>query len=93
MAVYVVSRVDISDPERMAAYMQAAPATVEAFGGRYIIRTGNIEVIEGDQTCDRMVVLEFPTRDQVLAWYNSEIYRPLRDLRWQVAKASIVLLQ
>lgn len=93
MAVYIVSRVDISDPERMAGYMTAAPATVEAFGGKYIVRTGNIEVIEGDQTCDRVVVLEFPTREQALAWYNSQDYRPLRDVRWQAANASIMLLQ
>ncbi len=93
MAVYIVSRVDISDPERMAGYMKAAPATVEAFGGKYIVRTGNIEVIEGEQTCDRVVVLEFPTREQALAWYNSQDYRPLRDARWQAASASIMLLQ
>ncbi len=93
MPVYIVSRVDISDPERMAGYMEAAPATVEAFGGKYIVRTGNIEVIEGDQTCDRVVVLEFPSREQALAWYNSQDYRPLRDVRWQSANASIMLLQ
>jgi uncharacterized protein (DUF1330 family) len=93
MAVYIVSRVDITDPERMAGYMQAAPATVETFGGRYIARTGNIEVIEGEQRCDRVVVLEFPTREQALAWYHSEEYRPLRDERWQAATASIMLLQ
>lgn len=92
MAVFIVSRVDIADPDRMAEYMQAAPATVEAFGGRYVVRTGNIAVIEGEERCDRMVVLEFPTREQALAWYHSELYRPLRDLRWQVAKASILLL-
>ncbi|MCZ0737973.1 DUF1330 domain-containing protein [Phreatobacter sp. AB_2022a] len=92
MAVFIVSRVDIAEPERMTEYMRAAPATVEAFGGRYVVRTGNIQVIEGTATCDRMVVLEFPTREQALGWYHSELYRPLRDLRWQVAKASILLL-
>lgn len=93
MAVYIVSRVDITDPERMAGYMQAAPATVEAFGGKYIVRTGNIEVIEGTQRCDRVVVLEFPTREQALAWYKSDAYRPLRDVRWEAAKASIMLME
>jgi uncharacterized protein (DUF1330 family) len=93
MAVYIVSRVDIIDPERMAGYMKAAPATVEMFGGKYIVRTGNIEVVEGTQHCDRVVVLEFPTREQALAWYNSEAYRPLRDVRWEAAKASIMLME
>jgi uncharacterized protein (DUF1330 family) len=93
MTVYIVSRVDITDPELMAGYMKAAPATVEAHGGRYIVRTGDIEVIEGKTRCDRVVVLEFPTREQALAWYNSDDYRKLRDVRWQAATASILLLQ
>lgn len=92
MAVYVVSRVDIADQERMKSYMAAAPATVEAHGGRYIVRSGNIDVLEGDQTCDRVVVLEFPTREQAMGWYNSQDYAPLRDERWQSAKASIMLV-
>lgn len=92
MAVYIVSRVDIADQERMKDYMAAAPATVEAHGGRYIVRSGNINVLEGDQTCDRVVVLEFPTREQAMGWYNSQDYRPLRDERWAAAKASIMLV-
>jgi uncharacterized protein (DUF1330 family) len=39
------------------------------------------------------VVLEFPTREQALAWYNSHEYRPLRETRWQAAKSSILLVQ
>ena len=92
MPVYIVSRVNITDKERMAGYMAAAPATVEAHGGRYIVRTGDIEVLEGDQTCDRVVVLEFPTRAQALDWYQSQDYRPLRDVRWSAAQASIMLV-
>ena len=92
MSVFIVSRVDIRDPEQMAAYMQAAPATVAAFGGTYIVRSGNIEVVEGDQRCDSVVVLEFPTREQALAWYHSQEYRPLRDLRQASASASIMLV-
>ena len=92
MSVYIVSRVDISDMERMKAYMEAAPATVEAHGGRYVIRSGNIERIEGETSCDRVVILEFPTREQAMAWYNSAEYAPLRDERWQSAEASILLV-
>jgi uncharacterized protein (DUF1330 family) len=93
MPVYIVSRVDIADRERMKGYMEAAPATVAAHGGHYIIRSGNIEKLEGETSCDRVVILEFPTREQALAWYNSQDYLPLRDMRWQSAKASILLVQ
>jgi uncharacterized protein (DUF1330 family) len=92
MPVYVVSRVNILDAQRMAGYMAAAPATVESFGGRYIVRTGEIEVLEGNTSCDRVVVLEFPSREQARAWYESQEYRPLRDQRQQAATASILLV-
>jgi uncharacterized protein (DUF1330 family) len=93
MPVYIVSRVDISDMERMKGYMAAAPETVERHGGRYIVRSGNIETIEGDTSCDRVVILEFPTREQALGWYNSQDYLPLRDIRWESAKASILMVE
>jgi uncharacterized protein (DUF1330 family) len=85
--------VDIAGRERVAKYMAAALTTVEAFGGRYIVRSGNIEMIEGDRGCDRVVVIEFLTREQALSWHNSRDYRPLRDVRWQAAKTNILLVQ
>lgn len=93
MPVFIVSRVDIKDLPRMQAYMAAAPETVEKYGGRYIVRSGKIDVIEGKTRCDRIVVLEFPTKEQALAWYHSPEYTPLRAERWEVADASILLVE
>ena len=93
MAVYIVSKVSVHDAEKMAAYVEAAPETVEKYGGRYVIRTGNIQQVEGEQDCNRAVILEFPDREAALAWYNSDDYRPLRDDRWAASDASIVLLE
>lgn len=92
MPAYIVSRVSIEDSETMKAYMLDAPDTVEAYGGRYLVRTQDIEVLEGSADCDRMVVLEFPDRQKALAWYNSEEYRHLRQTRWSAASAQIVVL-
>ncbi|MBX3551589.1 MAG: DUF1330 domain-containing protein [Pseudolabrys sp.] len=93
MPVFIVSRVDIPEPQALARYMADAPATVEAYGGRYIVRSNQVEPLEGDTTCDRVVVLEFPDGDRARAWYHSPEYRPLRDLRQQNASASILLVQ
>jgi len=92
MPVYVVSRVKINDHDTMKDYMQDAPATVEKFGGRYLARTKDIEVLEGQADYNRMVLLEFPSREQALAWYHSEGYRELRDTRWSASDAHIVVL-
>ncbi|MFT6657293.1 DUF1330 domain-containing protein [Maritalea sp.] len=92
MSIYIVSRVTINNPDEMALYMAAAPATVEQYGGTYLARTSDFEALEGEADCDRMVVLSFPTKADAMAWYNSKEYRPLRDQRWNSADAQIVLI-
>lgn len=91
MAAYIVSRVKILGREAMQRYMTEAPATVAAFGGRYLVRGGDVQALEGDWEHERMVVVEFADKDSALAWYHSDIYRPLRDLRQQNAEAVILL--
>lgn len=91
MSVYVISRVAIRDAEAMERYVAQAPATVAEFGGRYLVRANAARALEGRWDDDRIVVLEFPTREAALAWYHSPQYRDLRDLRWSAATATILL--
>ena len=91
MPAYIVSRVNIHDREAMQRYMSEAPATVAAFGGRYLVRGGAVQALEGVWEHDRMVVVEFPDQSAALAWYDSDIYRPLRELRQANAEAVILL--
>jgi uncharacterized protein (DUF1330 family) len=88
---YVVSRLTIRDPEAMQRYVSEAPATVRAFGGRYLVRGGAVEALDGRWEDERMVVVEFPSREAALAWFGSEEYRPLRELRMRAAEAVILL--
>ena len=71
MACYLVADMRISDPELFAEFAEAVPATVEQYGGRYLIRGGKFEVAQGDWTPDRVVVIEFASMDQAKAWYDS----------------------
>lgn len=91
MPAFVVSRVTIIDAEAMRRYVTEAPATVTAFGGHYHFRGSNVQPLEGEWEHDRMVVLEFPTKAAALAWYESDLYRPLRELR-QASAETIILL-
>jgi uncharacterized protein (DUF1330 family) len=92
MPAYIISRVNIHDSEIIGSYMERAPKTVKAYGGKYLARTQDIEVLEGAAEFDRMVVLEFPDKNAALAWYNSQEYRDLRSARWEAASAQIVIL-
>jgi uncharacterized protein (DUF1330 family) len=91
VSVYVISRVSIHDAGAMERYVAQAPATVAEFGGRYLVRANTASALEGNWDADRIVVLEFPTREAALAWYHSPQYRDLRDLRWSAATATILL--
>ena len=90
MTAYIISRVSITDRDAMTGYMADAPESVFAYGGRYLARTGDITALEGDAPYERVVVVEFPDKAKALAWYNSEEYRTLRDIRWRSADAHII---
>ena len=74
MAYYLVADMCITDPELFAEFAEQVPATVQQYGGRYLIRGGELEVAQGDWTPDRLVVIEFDSKDQAKAWYDSPEY-------------------
>ena len=80
-AAYVIVEMKVSDPDQYKQYMAAAPATVAAHGGEYIIRGGRHESLEGDWQPARVAVLKFPSYGQAKAWYDSEQYRNARAKR------------
>ena len=80
-AGYVIVEMKISDPERYKEYMSAAPATIAAAGGEYLVRGGRHEALEGDWQPARLAVLKFPSLEQAKAWYDGERYRAVRAKR------------
>ena len=91
MPAYIVSRVRIRDADAMRRYVTEAPATVAAFGGRYHFRGSAVDALEGSWDHDRLVILEFASKADAMAWYESDLYRPLRELRQASAEAIILL--
>ncbi len=85
MAAYVIGQVNITDPDTFAKYSQQVPAVVEQFGGKYLVRGGKTDNLEGEWDPGRVVVLEFPSMDHVQRFYNSPEYAPLIKLRQQSA--------
>jgi uncharacterized protein (DUF1330 family) len=93
MSAYVIANVDVRDPDRYAEYVKLTPATIAPYGGRFIVRGGKAERLEGDTAVNRIVVLEFDTWDQAKAWYDSENYRAARAVRQSASVASLLLVQ
>jgi uncharacterized protein (DUF1330 family) len=80
-AGYVIVQMKVSDPERYKEYMAAAPATIAAAGGEYLVRGGRHESLEGEWQPARVAVLKFPSYEQAKAWYDGEQYRAARANR------------
>ena len=93
MPAYMFANVEVTDPAGYEQYRQQVSATIEAFGGRYLVRGGATEVLEGDWVPKRMVILEFADMAQLKAWYQSPEYRPLIELRQRTAMSTLVAVE
>ena len=93
MPAYFIANVDVTDSTAFAEYSKVVPDTIQQYGGRYLVRGGAAEALEGDWQPQRMVVLEFPSLEQAQRWYNSEDYRDPKALRFKAAKTNLILVQ
>ena len=93
MAGYAIIHDEIQDQALFAEFRQRVGATVEAHGGKYLVRGGAIEVVDGDWSPDRIVVIEFDSVDQARAWLNSSEYAEVRKIRVKAASASVIIVE
>jgi uncharacterized protein (DUF1330 family) len=93
MPAYVIVETDITDPERYERYKLASPGAVAAGGGRFVVRGGELAVLEGDWQPSRLVVLEFDDLAAAKRWYESEAYQEARKLREGAARMRMVAVQ
>ena len=93
MAAYIIVEIDITDPERYEQYRQQAGATVLAHGGKYIVRGGKAETLEGDWRPKRIVVLQFENAERAREWWSCEEYREPKKLRQASANTRMILVE
>jgi uncharacterized protein (DUF1330 family) len=93
MSAYFIVDVEIHDMPGMEEYRQQVPGTMAKYGGRYIIRGGKFETLEGTWQPKRLSLVEFPNFEQAKRWYDSEEYRPFKAMRLRAAKTNVVLLE
>lgn len=74
MVAYVISDVEPRDSGLIERYRTLAQASIVRYGGRYIVRGGAIEAVEGDWAPKHIVIIEFPDMDRAHQWYRSEAY-------------------
>ena len=93
MTVYVLAHIRVKDRERMKMYSQMATPIVAKFGGRYLARGGAVDVLEGNYTYDRAVIIEFADAAAAQAWWHSNEYKDAKALRQQIAQTDLIVLE
>jgi uncharacterized protein (DUF1330 family) len=92
LAAYVIYQGEVLDPARYEEYKTKAAASIVAAGGRYVVRGGEVEVLEGQAPAGRTVVLEFPSRQAAIDWYRSDDYTEIRKIREEAARANLYVI-
>lgn len=93
MPAYFVANVEVTDPDGFQEYAKGAPATVAKYGGRYLVRGGAIEVLEGDWAPKRLTIIEFESVARVKEWFNSPEYRPFKEIRKRTTVARLLSIE
>lgn len=93
MKTYVIVDVRITDPERYENYKKLTPASLLPFEGRFLVRGGKTELLEGSWKPGRIVVLEFPSAQKARAWWTSEGYAPAKALRQSASITQMILVE
>ena len=93
MAGYLIGTIEVKNPEAYKEYLAKVTDIVKKFGGEYLVRGGTNQVVEGSWQHSRTVVIKFPTYDKALEWYNSEEYKPVKQIRLDNSMSNGIIIQ
>jgi uncharacterized protein (DUF1330 family) len=93
MPAYIIVDVTINDPKAYEEYKKLTPATIAAYDGKFVVRGGRSECLEGDWNPQRTVVLQFPTLERAKEWWASEEYAPAKKIRQANATTKMLVVE
>ena len=93
MSVFLIADIKVTDDRWIPDYAANVHEIVSKHGGKYLVRGGSFEILEGDWVPHRLVLLEFPTIEAAKGFYDSEDYRPLRDIRLNATNSNMVMVE
>jgi uncharacterized protein (DUF1330 family) len=93
MAAYVLASIKVNDAEHYPEYARQTPAIVEKYGGRFLVKGGPYEEVEGSWPGRRLVVIEFPDAAAARRWYESPEYQDVAALRHRYAETDMVIVE
>jgi len=93
MPAYIIADIQVTDPVAYDGYRPLAAASIAHFGGRFIVRGGKVDLLEGEPQPERIVVIEFPDADTARRWYQSEEYQTALKIRRAASRGRVLLVE
>jgi uncharacterized protein (DUF1330 family) len=93
MPAYIIADVQVTDAAAYEPYRPLAAASIARFGGRFIVRGGKADLLEGAPAPERIVVIEFPNADAARRWYFSEEYQQALKIRQSASRGRLLLVE
>ncbi len=93
MPAYVILEVTVTDPTGYAEYRKLSGSSLAAYGGKFIVRGGAYETLEGDWNPGRLVIAEFESVAQAKRWYDSPEYATARKIRERTANTKLLIVE
>lgn len=93
MKAYIIVDVTIENPALYEDYKKLTPASLEPFDGKFIVRGGTAEMLEGNWEPGRIVVVEFPSLEKAKAWWSSALYAPAKAIRQSASQTKMIVVE
>jgi uncharacterized protein (DUF1330 family) len=93
MAAYIIAEIQVTDPAAYDEYRPLAAASIARFGGRFLVRGGKLDLLEGETQPERIVVIEFPDADTARRWYHSDEYQTALKIRHAASRGRVFLVE
>ena len=93
MPAYIIVEVKVNDPVGYEDYKKLTAGTLTAYQGKFLVRGGKVETLEGDWNPERFVILEFPSADLAKAWWASPEYTVAKQIRYKNATSRMIVAE
>ena len=92
-AGYVIAQLKITKPENYKEYIEKVNPIIKKFGGEYLVRAGEFQIFDGETKFPRIIILKFPSYERALEWYNSEEYKPIKQIRLDNSEGTNIIIK
>lgn len=93
MAAYIIANIDVTNPTEYQDYVKVSGATVARYGGRFLVRGGRAEALEGQIQPKRLIVIEFDNASRAHEWWDSNEYAGPKAIRQRTAMTDMILVE